>query len=252
MLTELLNRLLDVGAATRPPILKPEKEPDYIYYLRNPQGNYELREAHVPPRCHQVYSLLTIASLAKGHPGSTIWVSSSGVRLLFDEERRDSATLVLTPHPIYSRLQALEKRTLLSQRDFVRLLKLDLAGTQSRCPTLAEAAQAVKCRQVTTSEGVIQQGKASLGKSLEAELTGVRKFPETVRLEIPMWRELVCPASVIECYLEVDPATETFCLTPLPGALDLAMAQTVVGWLMERLTELMQPDTHIPIYHGSP
>lgn len=217
---------------------KPCAEPGHIYYVANGEDGWERVEAEPQPRKHTTTSLETLVAIAKEQMASyqepqdpeepargpvVFWVSRNGVVCLLDDQtRRDRVDFSLHLSKQMELLGQLEGRqNWMSQTDFVRLLRISLAGTLVS-PELLTAVRRVKFRQAVSGERVVEHGKSSLGRSIESELTGSGILPEEVRLCVRIWDELP-EMSTINCALEIDSATEKFFLVPLPGELELAI-----------------------------
>jgi hypothetical protein len=112
----------------------------------------------------------------------------------------------------------------------------------------------LRFRQLAESQGVIQHGKSSLGKAIEAELEGAGSLPDQVVLDVPVFQNVPLPSQRVLCALDIDAATEKLALIPLPGCLELAL-QEVERQIALRLSEGLLSEglaeSQVPIYYGS-
>lgn len=257
MLVEFLNRVVELADERRTPqVLRPPQEPEHVYLLANPDGGVERRRAEAAPRKHLAGSLGALADMAQGM-GDTCtaaWYNRHEVSVVLDDtDRRDVVSLPLTlSHPL-RKLSSLEaNRTLWwAQKDFINLLRIDLAGCLGAAGNLLAVVRQLKFRQLAQSAGDLQHGKASLGKAIEAELTGAGSLPEQVVLHVPVFLNLVLPTQPVLCALDIDPANEKLALIPLPGALEQALRggeSDIAEKLALHLADTDQKS--VPVYYG--
>jgi hypothetical protein len=136
------------------------------------------------------------------------------------------------------------------QKAFIKLLRIDLAGCLGPAGNLLDVVRQVKFKQHQSGEGVIQHGKASVGRAIQSELTGAGTIPEEATLDVPVFAgPLARRRYRVDCAIEVDPATEKFQLIPFPGAVEAAIcaAEKEVGVDLETAVA-----SEAAIYYGTP
>lgn len=257
MLVEFLDRVVALAdERRRPQVLKPEQEPEHVYLLTTPNGGVQRHRAEPKPRRHLASSLGSLADVANTMRSSPAcaWYSRKEVVLLLDDtDRRDSVSLALTLSYPLRALQGLEtNRTLwFSQKDFINFLRIDLAGCLGAAGNLLAIVRQLKFRQLAQSAGDIQHGKASLGKAIEAELTGAGSLPEQVVLHVPVFLNLLLPTQPVLCALDIDPTNEKLALIPLPGTLEQALRGAESAIAEQLAVHLAEHDMEsVPVYYG--
>ena len=113
-------------------------------------------------------------------------------------------------------------------------------------PGLLATLRSLKFRTEDELKGSVQQGRESMGRSIEHEIAGAADLPETVMLKLQRWVGLDCYLE-IECLLALDTEARTLALKPLAD--EVSEQEIVAGkWLGEQLTT----ELTCPVYHGSP
>ena len=212
------------------------------------------------PREHIVKSVDEIVSLAKRfneeigeHVVSSVWFSESKVTLLIDDDgkRANTVDFHLETSDVFTKLIALSKHTQpVDQKEFIRLLRVDLAGTLEPVALLEK----VRTIKFSTTQDVASVKKAqseSLGKEIRSKVeTDAGALPEEITLMAPVFKSFGMRRPVpIRCAVEVFPTDGTFRLKPLPDEIEKAQ-QEAVRRIAERLvTEL--PES-VPAYYGTP
>lgn len=241
--------------AAGPQILKPESEPDHVYLLTRPDGTVERRDADPEPREHKAGDLEALTDWAKAlpEPGKSVaWYHRSAVVLVADDRtRRDTVTLELTLSPQVLTLQQFESRAqAFKHADFMKLLRVTFADCLGRSGNLLEILKKVNFSAGKLAESSVGHAKASVGRTLESQVTGTAAIPERVELDVPVFvgalDNLRC---VVRCALEPDGATETFSLIPLPGQLEAGIRTAE-----ERIGVILHADLKgvAPVYYGRP
>ena len=227
--------------------------------LKNPRLAYVdqggvLTPITVPPalRSHKVESVDDLAAAAEKWTGdSTVWIGTDAVRLVLDDaDRRDVVTLPLVKSPQFTTLEQLAKTPLLDQQALIRRLRVDLPGAERRTELLSTVRK-IKFRQSTSGEDDIQHGKESLGRAIEAQVTGSGDIPETVVVTGPVYcnhgeRE---QSYAVGLDLEILPSEQKFRLCPLPDELDKAARDALQG-IRDRLNGALTSST--AIFFGTP
>lgn len=255
MLKELFDAICDKERkAFKATVIQPAPEPSYRYLIQDANGSYNWFEALPQPRQHKAADLSAILAIAKEQEAtSVVWYSREAVTLFYDDEtRRDQVRLALLSHPQLNTMLRLEKdKPKLDQKEFLRLLRIDLAGCDPiQGATLVDIIRKIRFKKNEQGENVILHNKASLGRSIENELIGGGPIPEKITLSVPIFK---APRHLkrypIGCAIEIDPAEEKFQLVPFPGEIDEAVClaeRDIAQELREALPAL------VPIYYGAP
>lgn len=183
------------------------------------------------PRAHVAHDLDTIVQWAKNFSenGPVVWFSRQGVTLILnDDERRDAVTFPLAFSQPLLKLQQMDAGVLLGQSELIWLLRTTFRHSLRLCPTLIELLRALRWENATDS----QQRGASLGKAIEARVSGKGDLPESFVLECPAFAQAIAiPDVQIEVAVDVDHGTQKFRLLPIPGAIErmIQNAEQAVG-----------------------
>lgn len=244
------------GAKDKATTLRVDAEPPEVYYLVTSDGKAERKIADPKARDHELHSLDQVGPFVDEYNGEKpiVWYSESGVVVLLDDtKRRDRATLRLTLTPPMSTLLRLdkEKPKRFSQRDFVRLLRIDLA----ECfydKRLLTSVRECDFTQRGDTRGMIQHGRESLGRDIEAAVVSksTEGIPEDVDLTVRVFDDpSLMDRQAMKCAIELHAAEGQFELVPFPlavrNAIDLEL--DVVGKLLHDAC----PD-ETPIFRGKP
>jgi hypothetical protein len=236
-------------AAQKTTTLAVNQEPAGYYYLIGPDGKATLTEAK--PGWH-AEKLATPAQLRDFIKGTTMGEGA----LFYDEQRvtyvyslddrRDRATCDLKKSPQYLWLEtAAAKPVVLSQRDFIRTLRVLFRGCVGES-NLLPLVRDLKFTGASEGAGNIQHGRESIGRSITNAVTGQSAIPEEVALTVPVFENHPLRAR-ISCALEVVPQDQTFQLIPYPlevhQAMDAALADVVAT---------LKADGVPTSYNGSP
>lgn len=162
-----------------------------------------------------------------------MWLDGSHLRaamLYHDADRRDRATFAVGPtKPAADFAAYVSGGTWFSQRDFVRLLRVALAGCVAN-PALASCVASVKWTAGAVAEGEVKHGRESISRDLKAEVLGVSAIPEEVAVSLRAWDGLPFMLE-FNCAVEVDVQNQRFRLTPLGDAFDDALYRAYAGAL---------------------
>lgn len=243
------------GSAGKATILHPDAEPRDVYLIVGPDGKHE-RFVAERNRMHVLRSIDQVGPFVKflaDVPGSkpVVWYSEKGVTVVIDDDkRRDLAKLNLRKTPQVLSLQKLEEdKPKLSQRDFIRLLKVDLSPCFQEDKRLLTAVRNVNFRTGSEVRGNLQHGKESLGRDIEtaAVSQGAEDIPEEVVLQVQVFDDpfLSDESWDVRCAVEVLPQEGAFQLIPLPmqirGAIDLELKAIAV---------FLAGECDRPVFHG--
>lgn len=219
-------------------------------------GEERIVDKNLPDRRHDVDTLEAVVALAtrfaaEGHCKPVVWYSASGVQLVIDDDqyRADTATLEFSESAVWQKLAALAdapNAAWMEQGDFVRLLRIDLAGTLDP----VELLEPVKRMRFTkTTDRTVGHGRESLGRDIEARTSGEREVPEQVSLAVRVHTNAGEDTRFgLDCSVEIDAERGRFRLLPLPDEI-ARVSNLVVASIAERLNERL-PES-VPCYHGS-
>lgn len=245
MFQEALKWLeVQVQAASNPKPI-PVPDPRSVRYSAN--GKIEMIELPLPPRKHEVGTLDEIIALAARFaadgasdtdgdiPTPVAWYDAEKVVLVLDDGgfRLDTATLTLVESDVFEQVRRLaEKPQWMSQKDFIRLLRVELAGTLNP-ELLLNIVRKCKFEQGATTDGHVQHAKESIGRAIRAEVaTSGGQIPEGVFLQVPVYST---PGETdrypLGCAVEVEPEqiSAPFRLVPLPDEIEHVSTAAVVS-----------------------
>jgi hypothetical protein len=235
-------------------------EPKHRYYLSDENGALTAVESGPEPRHHVAGGMEVIVDFAKrfhspaeGDGMPAIWYSRGGIVCLIDDgTRRDRVDMPLKLSKQMEVLLCLEgKRGGLKQAELIKLLRIEFADALSQAEGLVDLVRRVKFTVGAQTETEVRHTKTSIGRSLEAEITGASAIPENVTLEPRIFASgFPNIRRRIVCALDVDPQIEQFFLTPLAGETENALfdAESVIG---DKLEELLG-EVEVPVYYGAP
>lgn len=206
---------------------------------------------------HEAHDIPTLVAIGKNRAAhGEIWCDEFQIYLTFD------AIVEPHDHVVYKLEQAAQLELLrkwdasgngvaLSQPELVLILRTTLYGCYGSYPKLLTSARRVDVRKAQEATGVVEKSKASISKSLLAEVSGMDDVPDIVEFEIPIHQERPFRTKVKVAF-EFDPQTERFKLVPLPGELTKALieARNNIGKEIEE--EQQAQGTAFPVYYGRP
>jgi hypothetical protein len=255
--TDLLDKLLKVGADLRPQTFRDPAEPPHIYYRRTAEGDYTRVVADPKPRTHVAASIDTLAQLAAQHEDTAeIWYSRAGLTLFLDKtERRNVVTMPVELSPQIRRLMELEQnKPAFQQGALIKELRITFAGCLSPAGNIVEVLRRVKFNATQSSDQAIEHGKSSLGKQITAQVTGTGVLPEEVTFDVPVFASARFGhiRQPVTLALEPDAATCQFQLIPLPGRVEVAvsMAESDLGRDIRDALDERGMKELIPVYFG--
>jgi hypothetical protein len=254
MLQELWEQMMSDAAKVKEPKLTPfDPTKDHVYI--DGEGDLKVMSRQASVRDHHAYDLETLARMAGEY--SAVWYSRHAITLLCnDEDRRDRATLKLSPSKQIGVLTSLENGRAMSQRDLIFMLRSTFGDCLGPAGNLVELLRLVKFQIQETGESLVNRGKSSIGRQLSAELSAIDQLPERVTLNVPVFDKFLTRyrANVV-CILEPDEKTQSFQLLPMPGTIEAATqdAEQLLGnelrMLLESYPERPEPP---PVYYGVP
>lgn len=206
-----------------------------------------------PPRRHTVSSLDDLIALANRFASDkpVVWFSETRVVLVIDDAyRRDAtATLPLEYSDVWLAARKLRDRTKFSQKDFCRLLRVDLAGVLP-AGALLNVVKALDFSSTGTVTGRVDRNAESFGRSIGHAVQSERPIPEFVELEAPVYKTSGEAARyACRCAVEVDFDMQAFQLIPLPDEVE-RVEQAAMASVRDRLAAGL--DAPVPAYYGKP
>lgn len=250
MIKEALQLIHDTAVAA--------KETDVVMSLRNAKllnhnGALIEQKEGVPARQHKASDIDSFAAIIGDFgekDNSTVWHLDNAVIGVLDARdesyRDDRVTWTLTASEKFLALtrQAPTPRT---HPDFVRFLVQTLRDElDAAAPGLLGTLRNLKFRTEDEQAGEVKQGRESMGRQIEAEVTGATDLPETVLIKVRRWASLEYVATV-ECLLVLDVKERKLSLRPLADQLEQA-ENGAQDWLHQQL----QSAVECPVYYGSP
>lgn len=241
------------GAEGKVCILKPEAEPHHRYLVVSPDGSHELVDAEASPRKHALGSIEDVVGWckSKGTEATVVWFSEEGCVVIEDDlTRRDRLSMRLAFTEQWQLMCHLaDNKPLFSQKDFVRLLRIDLHGLTSDQRLLTFARNA-KFSGQSSKGGEVLHGRESLGNTIEAAALGINsgECPEELQINVRIFTDPhLQDRQPVNCAVELDVHSAAFRLTPYPLQLQLALEAEVCAigaYLRENLEQ--------PVFRGVP
>lgn len=208
----------------------------------------ELTPVELPPEDRR-YEFFSIASLCEFLKGAAVrpilfYCQDALFAYLDSETRCEEALLRLNATREYGALLEASAGRQYEQAEFIRLLRVDLGIA---APELLGVLRNVKWRRNAEGSSELQHGRESLGRSVDAEVTGTSEIPEELTFEVQMVEQLKHQVT-IEAAIEILVESQTFRLTPLAGQRRRVFDETMAA-LDE---ELRQWCTFSDIFCGRP
>jgi hypothetical protein len=242
-------------------IVECDAEPGGVYYVR--QGDkLERVEAKPGPVKHIAQELKTIADFANRHKTTaTLWVATgmdgaNAKCLMADKPEGDQACIFLKhsdPFAELTKLQSNWQKMPFKQHDLVLSLRTTFANAIDAKTDLLGCVRSVRFRTQAESSGVIEKGRASVGKSIEQQVSGAREIPEEVVFSVPVYASGHMVYVSVRVAIEVDMGKEQFFLIPLPGEIEKALATarlSIASWVVNQLEE--DSPVRDKVYFGAP
>jgi hypothetical protein len=209
------------------------------------------------PRKHAPGSVAEVIALANrfADAGSApvVWYSEDAVTLVIDDDghRVNVATLTLEKSDKFAVLCELRKtpKKYLNQKDFIRLLRIDLAETLAP-GALLEVIRVLKIDNGSVVSSSVTKSKESMGAMITNKVSGAGDIPEEVTLGCPVYKTLgEREPYPIRCTVDVDLLRAEFQLLPFPDEIERAQ-QLAVAALAAKLDAGL--DDKLPFYYGKP
>jgi len=258
MIEQAINKIQEL---TRAQVVQVDAEPKHVYFFAQ-NGELTRHEAAQPPRKDELYTLESLLGMLKRELNGvdltinqpTIYVGRDGVvALLSAANRRERFTLPLPQSREYHTLKNLaEGRAAMKHRDFVNLLRIDLAGCVE--PDVIKLFSEIKVAANGENESAIRVGKESIGRRATAAALGAgHELPEDITVTLAIYRDLTMPKYQVPvvCALVTDLQEMTFRLIPKAGQLEAA-ERAVGDELIGSLEAAFASYTGLLVVQGSP
>lgn len=244
-------------------------EPDSsIYGIVDREGKLTKLKAAAPPRCDDLKSVDQVADyisaiateeftgVAAGETSGrvpVVWVCEDQVVVVLDEASCDAvppaAHLSLTTTPEWRTLVDLSNgREMMSQRDFIQKLRIDLADVLTdSAKALIKAVRILRWSSGASTDAAVTRNRESLGSNLEAGVVAeAGDIPEEIVLSVRPFDDRAVQNRVsIKCAIETHPSEHALQLIPLPGELRRGMDLAVKS-IQDRLSS----ECDCPVFYG--
>lgn len=225
-----------------------------VTYLIN--GEEKVVQLPRPPREHEANTVEDIVLLAnrfkEAGEAPVIWYDDGSVTLVIDdsEQRVNVSRMDLDESDVFRRIKGLrDSRPTMTQKQFIRLLRVELAGTLPD-EVLLNKVRKLKFTNTATSQGTIRRNEESIGREISGSLDTTEPPPDVVTLEFPIYKNRgFMERYSLRCLVETDPLEQTFQLIPVPDGIEQAQWQAMADLEHKLHIELVDG---IPVYHGTP
>lgn len=212
----------------------------------------------IPPRKHTAGTLDDLIVLAnrfvEDDVAPVVWYDESAVVLVIDDagRRLDLVTLPLVFSDTFAVMRTLRtsrESAWKSQPDFLRLVRIELAGTIEDS-LLLDRARKLKIGQ--TTETKIDKRSESMGHEIRSLAGKDDEVPDDVLLTMPVYKTAGEAGRLVHvhCTVEVDVTRPApFRLVPMPNEVERCV-DVAMGDIAGRLGEGLNKD--VPAYRGKP
>lgn len=223
------------------------------------EGQWQWKELPAAPSQHNAEDVSTLVAIGKKRAAEDlgeIWCDSNEVTLTFDTVNKPNDYVKLTysftaQTDLISSWDDSGNGVALSQPELVLLLRTTLYGCYGSYPNLLKSARKVDSKKVQEATGIVERSKASISKSLLAEVSGMDDIPDVIEFEFPIHQERKFKTKVKVAF-EFDAHAERFKLVPLPGELTRALIEARNNIGTEIADEQAAQGTAFPVYYGRP
>ncbi len=240
------------GAAGKASVLAVPGQPKHKISIVDMNGKVTLMDLEPEPRKHTLCTLDECIEFVNRQADldTVVWFDRSGIVVVLDDTtRRDVAHMAFQLTPEIVKLAEIEKsKNRFSQRDFRRMLRIDLA----KCRTddlLLNWVSDVKFNSQASSGGIIKTGKESLGSDIEQmAISSQGECPEEIGLWVRVFDDhRLKDTRGVKCAVEVFLREAEFTLTPLPLEIHTAIESEldVVG-------DKLRAGVKVPCFRGRP
>ncbi len=259
---DAVRQLLDAGASIASvDILKVVAEPRHVYWLSNRKtGELQKHYSELPPRDVQLYTVDDIVAALKMYiekefaPAPIVLCGHGEITaILCDDSKgelcracRDRLRVKMATSSQFNLLATFARsRQYLNQQSFVRMLRVDLAGTLGA--DTINIFRKVRFAKNEDGTGEVKTGRETMGNQINREVLGVNgEIPEILTVTIAVYEDMPTERKAIECAIDIDVDNRTFAMLPLNG--ELATAQQETDFTIK--TQLIAALPGIPVFAG--
>lgn len=252
MIKEAMEWLSDLSnRAQKDRVIRPEAEPDHIYYLRHSDGSLERRDAELLPRRHELYTLEDLVDAIKRYRGggTTVFAGNGRITALLadddDARGRGRVGMELVFSHQFTKLRELDQRRgMISQKAFIDLLRIDLAGCVS-----VDTIDLFKSLKHTTSgetESSVSASAQQVSKKVLLECrSGGKDIPEQIFVNVSVYDNVPAVEQVVvQCVVSSDLANMQFALIPMAGEVSRGLRITDAA-IVSELQRLLGEDAAV-------
>ena len=243
--------------ASKAQVLNVPRDPEHVVRFTTPDGKIVTEEVKPKSRLGTFRDLKSLINFAKNlkegihkdGDSPVIWMDKRSILLVLDDvTRRSKIELSLLYTDQFDDVinNAQYER---SHKDFLRFLKINLAGALPENSTLVHSLGKLTWKKTEQGESVVSHGSASMGNAINSAIQGLDVLPEEVVLKTRIFDVPdITYEEEITCALDIDEDAKTFRLVPLPGERSRVVDAVCNSIFYELGSELGD----IPIYNGSP
>lgn len=187
-----------------------------------------------------------IADLEGEMTGKVVYVSAQKITFCYDrDDRRDRATVDMVKSDQWKLLEALsESPKLYTQKEVIRLLRINFAGCLDAGTTLINLFRNVKFNAGSVADVQVNRGNEALSKNVIAQITGISEFPDDFVLSVKVFDNFDFKVRLLVA-IELHPSEGRFELVPYPNELEKALTET-----LSQIQLLLKDEA--PTYLGDP
>jgi hypothetical protein len=255
MIREAIEFLAELATKAKTPPLVYEDAYDRAFVINGEiveKGKSSVPRSHHPRCLDDLIALANRFKEATQHYEPAVWYGECAVVAVLDDHdtRLNNATFTLHRSAAFLTLESLAKsKAWHEQKDFIRLLRIDLAGTLDSVHLL-ERVRKVKFENGATTTGSVQRDRESLGREITSRVEADGDLPEEVTLMLPTFMDMgEREPRPLRCSVEVDSARGMFRLLPFPDTLDVLLQEAVASIGARLIGGL---SSEIPCYYGTP
>lgn len=249
---EVFDSIVELGRKSKEPQPFASGNPRELLY--NVGGLAVVRKIEPDLRGHYVHTLDDLARAATGSHAvaPVIYHDHDRVILLLDDgDRRDQVRcLLLATQPLQflQQLEAEPARACFQAKELWRFFKTLFADCGLEVAFVRNL-QKLKWKSGEETRQEFGQGRESIGRDVEAELTADVQFPDVVLLDLRLYEnEGEDETWPVRCSFEADALEQRIHFAPFPGELSRAL-QSHQGSIRRSLAEKLPK---IPLYYGQP
>lgn len=198
MITEAINRVIELSNAENRIVKAPDYQRSGRYFLLGSDGTFEDRFDHFPmPEAtfHSTASL--VAALEQDAVDEDTEPGELPVRVYYDREgitavvdfgdRRWKRNLPLPTHPVFRRLVQLTRTEAFTQKQLIRFFRAELNGHVDE--TIIEQFRTLKLTASSDGHSVVAKGREGVDRSIQKEVlaaTGA-EVPDEISVDVPVY-----------------------------------------------------------------